>query len=311
MLVSYIVPLYNKREFIIEALESMLGEDGDDVEIEICVVDDGSTDGSAELVAEYIASKSLSSIKLHVFPANRGKVAATNVAYTMASGDFIALMGADDVVVAGRTRTMLDEAHRSRLSVYGECVARTSANGPDIRRYGVPAPSLERIAIQNHYGGGCSLLWRSDAEAIFPIPASLRFEDWWIAYWLVRNRRVSVIHEIVSIYRIHGANDCGVLEETVESVRRDMGRHYAYYDAFDSIASSDGEKRFLRRGRLLRDAVFGKARLRDVLCAPFDKTSVQVAIIVVLGLGSYLRLLKVKQSFLSFFRGSSAADARA
>lgn len=301
MLVSYIVPLYNKREFIVEALNSMIDESSDGISIEICVVDDGSTDGSPDVVREYVKLRQLGNIHLHVFPENRGKVAATNMAYTMASGDFIALVGADDVVVQGRTKRMIDEALRTKRSVYGECVSRTSAKGSDIRRYRVPEPNFERILIQNVYSGGCSLFWRKDAEKIFPVPSGLKFEDWWLAYWLVKHERVAVIHEVVLIYRIHGENDCGVVEETAESVRRDMGRHYAYFDVFESNASSQRERLFLRRGRLLRDAVFGKARLLNVFNRPFDKTSVQVAVIVVFGLGTYLKVMKWKSYFASRF----------
>lgn len=301
MLVSYIVPLYNKRDFIIEALNSMVDESSEEICIEVCVVDDGSTDGSPELVRNYIELRKLENVHLHVFPENRGKVAATNMAYSMASGDFIALVGADDIVVQGRTKRMIAEALQTGRSVYGECVSRTSAEGSDIRRYRIPEPSFEKILIQNHYSGGCSLFWRKDAEKIFPVPAALKFEDWWLAYWLVKHERMAVIHDVVLIYRIHGENDCGVVEETVESVRRDMVRHYAYFDAFESNASSQRERIFLRKGRLLRDAVFGKARLLDVFEGPFDKTSVQVAIVVMFGLGAYLKMMKWRMYLASRF----------
>jgi glycosyltransferase involved in cell wall biosynthesis len=87
--ISVVVPLYNKRESILETLTSALDQSYS--EYEIVVVDDGSTDGS-DRVVESIDPSSIRLIRQQ----NRGASAARNTGVRSANGKYVAFLDADD-----------------------------------------------------------------------------------------------------------------------------------------------------------------------------------------------------------------------
>jgi glycosyltransferase involved in cell wall biosynthesis len=91
---SVLVPLYNEEEFIAPIIERVLEAPlPDGMDREVIVVDDGSSDGSAEIVAE-MASRH-SEIRLLRHERNRGKGAAVRTAIENARGDFSIIQDAD------------------------------------------------------------------------------------------------------------------------------------------------------------------------------------------------------------------------
>ncbi len=88
-LVSCIVPVFNGERYLAEALDSILAQTWRP--LEVIVVDDGSTDGSAAVVAKYGAQVS------YVYQANAGPAAARNRGLDAARGEFIAFLDADDL----------------------------------------------------------------------------------------------------------------------------------------------------------------------------------------------------------------------
>lgn len=90
-LVSVLMPLFNKQAYVVEAITSVLHQTYPN--IELIIIDDGSTDSSFEIAHQFVSDK------VHVFKQeNRGVSSARNVAFEKSKGDFIQYLDADDVL---------------------------------------------------------------------------------------------------------------------------------------------------------------------------------------------------------------------
>ncbi len=96
--VSVVMPVYNGEKYLAEAIESILGQTFDD--FELIIVDDCSTDGSAEIAREYAERDSR--IKIVQRETNGGSADARNSGIAIATGEYIAAMDADDVSLPER-----------------------------------------------------------------------------------------------------------------------------------------------------------------------------------------------------------------
>lgn len=98
-LLSVILPVYNGRRYIREAVQSILKEEIPS--IEILVVDDGSTDSSVEEVEDL-------KVKVIHLPKNKGQAAAQNIGLINAQGTFVSFLDSDDLVCRNGLRWRLE-----------------------------------------------------------------------------------------------------------------------------------------------------------------------------------------------------------
>jgi glycosyltransferase involved in cell wall biosynthesis len=91
--VSVVMPVYNSEQYLRAAVESILAQTFRD--FELIAVDDGSTDGSASILADYHHQDGRILILTH--SQNQGIVSALNRGLKIASGKYIARMDADDI----------------------------------------------------------------------------------------------------------------------------------------------------------------------------------------------------------------------
>ncbi|NDY43381.1 glycosyltransferase [Dissulfurirhabdus thermomarina] len=93
MKVSVCLPTYNRRDLVAEAVASVLAQEGvAPGDLEVLVVDDGSSDGTADLLEERFGGR----IRLIRRP-NGGDAAARNTALRAATGDVVAFQDSDDL----------------------------------------------------------------------------------------------------------------------------------------------------------------------------------------------------------------------
>ena len=92
--ISVIIPVYNVEKYLRECLDSLLNQTFKDIEI-ICV-NDGSTDGSLNILNEY-ASKDSRFIIIN--QNNQGLSAARNNGLNVAKGDYVAFLDSDDYIL--------------------------------------------------------------------------------------------------------------------------------------------------------------------------------------------------------------------
>ncbi|RKY71955.1 MAG: hypothetical protein DRQ14_06615 [Candidatus Latescibacterota bacterium] len=101
MKVSFVVPMYNARDTIVGTLNSIYGQEAED--FEVIVVDDGSTDGSAEEV------KGTGFPVMLISKPNRGEASALNEGIGRCRGEFVAIVEADVELLPGWLSILLKE----------------------------------------------------------------------------------------------------------------------------------------------------------------------------------------------------------
>jgi len=176
--VSVIMPTYNRLQFLQDAVSSYLEQDYPDREL--CVYDDGSTDGTAEFFAD---AKNKSGIRYLRSEENRGQAHALNAALGMAQGDLICQLHSDDMFrgvdsITSRVAVFKDlQAQGITLDVLftdAECV---DGCGQYIKDW-VGAPSNAARAWGEDFVHFVTMMWRREVnERIGGFPEYVR---WWM-----------------------------------------------------------------------------------------------------------------------------------
>ncbi len=92
--VSVVIPAYNAEAFLAEAIESALAQEG--VSLEVIIVDDGSTDGTPDVIASFGDR-----VRSRRIEPSGGPSRPRNVGIAMARGELIALLDSDDIMLPG------------------------------------------------------------------------------------------------------------------------------------------------------------------------------------------------------------------
>lgn len=117
-LVSVITPAFNREKYIKETVDSVLAQEG--VDFEYIVVDDGSTDGTYEILKEYSEQGKIQLVS-HPERQNRGQSASLNIGLSLAKGNFIAILDSDDLFKPGKLKKQVQflESNPDVGLVYG------------------------------------------------------------------------------------------------------------------------------------------------------------------------------------------------
>ena len=111
-LISIIIPVYNVAPYIREAVESAVNQTYKN--LEIILIDDGSTDGSGQICDEY-ASRDPRITAIH--QKHQGVSNARNVGLNLATGDYIAFLDPDDAYDPSFIHCMLDTIRQTKCDI--------------------------------------------------------------------------------------------------------------------------------------------------------------------------------------------------
>lgn len=114
ILLTYIIPVYNTERYVLKCLQSVVNQGLHPDQYEVLVVDDGSTDGSREVVKDFAADHP----QVHLLTqANAGVSAARNLALDHARGLYVQFIDSDDYLEPGMMASLVQRAVDERLDV--------------------------------------------------------------------------------------------------------------------------------------------------------------------------------------------------
>ena len=226
---SVIIAAWNAAGFIREALTSVVCDQP--VELEIIIVDDCSTDNTAAICDEIASSDSR--IKVLRMNKNGGPGIARNFGLQHAIGKYVTFLDADDRMVPGAYKTLLDFAESNRLDIArGNMAELSSFKTNDIpihpvigatKIYDAPADirllalctmarPTNKSTVNLNYGAHCGsaiflreLLEKADVK-FTTIPHAISEDIIFCYSALSASRRVGVMKDIVYYYRINPAS---------------------------------------------------------------------------------------------------------
>ncbi len=205
-LVSVVIPAYNASRTIRQTLDSALRQE-DIADIEVIVVDDGSTDDTAEVVASHEDPR----VRL-LQRANGGVASARNAGIGVARGTWVAFLDSDDIWLPHKLARQLElmsveqDCHASQGSAY---FVDDQLKPLKLRRcVPVDDPLLTFLRFQNLPNAASSwIVRRALIDEIGPFNADLVIlEDWEFSLRLARHAHPLCIDEPLTLYRVHPGN---------------------------------------------------------------------------------------------------------
>ena len=215
LLVSVVMLSYNHEAFVSESIESVLGQDFDD--LELIIVDDASTDSSRQIIQKYAAEDR----RIRVIPheANCGIAKTANDGIAAAKGRFIAVIDSDDVWAKDKLTKQLDVvAYNDDLVVWseGELIDdKGQLLGKNITEmYGATSRkksgNIFQELLRGNYIFGTTLFFKRSNAGAIPFDEGLLYaNDYKFMLELARNYDFYYIAEPLAKYRIHGSNTVG------------------------------------------------------------------------------------------------------
>lgn len=213
-LVSIIIANYNYEEFLLEAVKSAIHQNYSNTEIILC--DDGSTDGSTDLLQEITARENPSITILT--KENGGMTSAYNMAYKHSSGEIICFLDSDDFYYSEKISKIVD-AFKGKPDA-GFLVHRMDKIDAEGNHFGQLPFSSE--LPEGWYGEhvlstgsaphgfpvtSALVLRREVADKFFPVNESIQYDlDEVIRRMALLTTNVVSIDHSLTAYRVHGKN---------------------------------------------------------------------------------------------------------
>lgn len=209
--VTVLIDTYNHERFIEEAIVSVLDQDFPSADVEILVIDDGSTDGTPEIVRKFEPRVRL------IRKSNGGQASAFNAGIPQARGEIIAFLDGDDWWAPNKlSRVMetLDADSSLGIVGHGIVVMRPGGNAESLALrdgHTFQANTLEGAAlfgVRRAFLGTSRMTIRASLlRTIGAIPESIRIEaDEYLFTLAAVLARVRILPETLTYYRLHDGN---------------------------------------------------------------------------------------------------------
>lgn len=242
--ISIYIPAYNASRYIVRAVESVLEQDVQD--LEVCIADDGSRDNTLEVLERRFGGNP--KIRWSSNP-NGGIGFASNKAITMARGIYIGQLDSDDCLKPGAVRTLatyLDE-NPEVVCCYSSC-ERIDLNGDYLQKeYSWPTFSREKMmitSIAHHFRMFRKQAWERTEKFREDIINAVDY-DMFLKLSEVGNFKH--IEEILYQRRWHGANTSNVNEgrqtANTHRVQREALKRLGLFDSWDIHLEKPDEPR--------------------------------------------------------------------
>lgn len=216
-LITAILPTYNRARYLPRALKSVVEQDYRP--IEAIVIDDGSSDNTADLIPEQKAYMSSQGIELtYVKQTNGGPARARNAGLNLAAGKYIACLDSDDLWKPAFLSTMLrllNTYPTAGLAFGGYLCIDTEDRLTGERPTGLPPQPREALlphpfpGIMDYMPTGtpCIMMRRSAIDEVGPFDENLHIgEDWDMWYRLGKNYDFAYCLEGLTCCRDHPQN---------------------------------------------------------------------------------------------------------
>jgi CDP-glycerol glycerophosphotransferase len=228
--VSVVIPVYQVEAYLPQCLDTVLADSADDVEV--VAVDDGSPDGSAEILAACAASDPR--LRVVRLPTNVGLGQARNAGLEHARGEYVWFVDADDWLPAGAVRTVTDRLVATRPDVLLIGHDEVHDDGSPVRRQGVeplrgvaaPVPLAARPDLLRQAQSACTKI----ARRAYLTELGLRFRPGWYEDssfshpLLMAAARIDVLETVCYHYR---QRDSGGITKTPSD------RHFEVFEQYD------------------------------------------------------------------------------
>jgi glycosyltransferase involved in cell wall biosynthesis len=221
-LISVVIPVYNGEAFLDQAIESALEQTWP--RTEVVVVDDGSTDRSAEIAGSY-------PVEL-VRQENGGVAAARNRGVDAAKGDLLSFLDQDDMLRPEKLERQLEALVAQPEAGMSSCQMRIFLEP------GCPVPDWidpDLLGSEVHsLHVGTILVWRRTFEQVGRFDDSYRWGN--DTDWFMRTREAAVpiakVSEPLMLYRVHEGNESlrvgtPVTSDTLSAVHASVRRRRA------------------------------------------------------------------------------------
>jgi len=230
--VSVIIPTYNRRAYVQEAIDSVLAQTCTDYEI--IVVDDGSTDGTGEVLRERYGS-----LVVYAWQENQGVSAARNAAIRACTGEFVALLDSDDLWLPRKLERQMAafEQHPDTALVYsfgaeidekGFELGSGGHLGQDLPEPDRPFESL----LQGCWIPALTAVFRRECltDVGYFDEGLVGAADWDMWLKIAERWPVVCVPEVLARYRVHAVNMTKMLYATRRAVEEDLAVLNRYLD---------------------------------------------------------------------------------